>query len=62
MKEEENVCGSGRVCLVDGGNFLVGMKNQHLCYALISKVDKCYLQSIIIQSLIHLKNVLHSCL
>ena len=40
MKKEEKVCSSARVCLVHGRKFMDGMKHQHLCYALIPRVDK----------------------
>ena len=40
IKEGEKVCNSARICLVDGRNFLDGMKHQHMCYALIPRRDK----------------------
>ena len=39
IKEDEKVCSSARVCLVDGRNFLDGMKHQHIYYALIPKKE-----------------------
>ena len=40
IREGEKVCISARICLVDGRNFLDGMKNQCMCYALIPRKDK----------------------
>ena len=40
IKEGEKVCSSARICLVDGRNFLDGMKHQCMCYALIPRKDK----------------------
>ena len=40
IREGEKVCNSARICLVHGRKFLDGMKNQHMCYALIHKKDK----------------------
>ena len=40
IEEGEKVCNSARVCLVDGRNFLDGMKHQHMCYVLIPRKDK----------------------
>ena len=40
IKEGEKVCSSVRVCLIDGRNFLDGMKHQRMCYALIPRKDK----------------------
>ena len=39
-REGEKVCSSVRICLVDGGNFLDGMKHQCMCYDLIPRKDK----------------------
>ena len=40
IREGEKVCSSARICLVDGRIFLDGMKQQHMCYALIPRKDK----------------------
>ena len=40
IKECDKVCSSGKVCLVDGRNFLDGMKHQRMYYALIPRKDK----------------------
>jgi len=39
-EEDEKICISIKLWLINGRNFLYGMKHQHLCYSLIPKVDK----------------------
>lgn len=36
---KENVCSNAIICLVDDIIFLEGIKYEHRCYALITRVD-----------------------
>jgi hypothetical protein len=39
-EKEEKVCSNAIICLVDGRKFLEGMGHEHMCFALIPRVDK----------------------
>jgi hypothetical protein len=39
-EEEEKVCGNAIICLVDGIKFLEGIRHEHMCFALVPRVDK----------------------
>ena len=39
-EKEEKVCSATRICLVDGKEFLQGMKYEHMCFGVIPKHGK----------------------
>ena len=39
-KTDEKVCSAARVCIVDGKQFLEGMRCEHMCFSKISKDGK----------------------
>ena len=38
--KEERVCIATKICLIDGKEFLKGMKCEHMCFSIISKDSK----------------------
>ena len=38
--KEEKVCSAAKICFFDGKEFLKGMKNEHMCFAIIPKDSK----------------------
>ena len=38
--KEEKVCSIAIICFIDGKGFLKGMKNEHMCFAIIRKDSK----------------------
>ena len=40
QEKEEKVCNAARICVVDGKDFLKGMKHEHMCFAIIPKDSK----------------------